>query len=136
MGQTDMFKLVQHLVVQEDGKPDPVVQPRRAVARHHINQEDVLRDGEDVRALGLPVPARDAGEAMRDVLDLDVERGGIEQVESAARQHALPGAGLSFVVLRCRARGFCRGFLEHQSNEFCGYGRYLDLASLRQAWCR
>ena len=46
-----------------------------------------------MRAAGLAVPARDAGEAMRDVLDLDVERRGIEQIEPAARQHALPGAG-------------------------------------------
>ncbi|MGY3293718.1 hypothetical protein ACVWWP_006785 [Bradyrhizobium sp. LM3.6] len=30
---------------------------------------------------------------MRDVADLDVERGGIEQIEPPARQHALPGAG-------------------------------------------
>ena len=41
---------------------------------------------------GLAVPARHPGEAVGDVLDLDVERGGIEQVEPAARQHALPGA--------------------------------------------
>jgi hypothetical protein len=30
---------------------------------------------------------------MRDVLDLDIERGGVEQVEPPAGQHALPGAG-------------------------------------------
>jgi hypothetical protein len=43
-------------------------------------------------AARLAVPAGDAGEAMGDVLDLDVERRGVEQVEPAARQHALPGA--------------------------------------------
>ena len=43
-------------------------------------------------AAGLAVPARDAGEPMRDVGDLDVERRGVEQVEPAAGQHALPGA--------------------------------------------
>ena len=53
----------------------------------------MLRDREDMRADGLAVPARDAREPMRDVLDLDVERGRIEQIEPAARQHALPGAG-------------------------------------------
>ena len=52
----------------------------------------MLRDRKDVRPVGLAVPARDARETMRDVLDLDVERGGVEQIEPAARQHALPGA--------------------------------------------
>ena len=47
-----------------------------------------------MRAFGLPVPARDAGEPVRDVLDLDVERRGVEQIEPAPRQHALPGARL------------------------------------------
>src|SRR4051794_30161679 len=45
-----------------------------------------------MRAPGLPVPPRDAGETMRDVGDLDVERRGIEQIEPASGQHALPGA--------------------------------------------
>ena len=35
-------------------------------------------------ALGLAVPARHAGQPMGDVLDLDVERRGVEQVEPAA----------------------------------------------------
>ncbi len=41
---------------------------------------------------GLAVPAGHAGQAVGDVLDLDVQRRGVEQVEPAARQHALPGA--------------------------------------------
>ena len=41
---------------------------------------------------GLAVPARHAGEPVRDVVDLDVERRRVEQIEPAARQHALPGA--------------------------------------------
>src|SRR3990167_3134572 len=57
----------------------------------------------DVGAFGLAVPARDARQAVRDVLDLDVERRGVEQIEPAARQHALPGAR------RCRPLGFRRG---------------------------
>ena len=40
----------------------------------------------------LPVPARDAGEPMGDVLDLDVERRGVEEVEPAPGEHPLPGA--------------------------------------------
>ena len=43
-------------------------------------------------AVGLAVPAGDAGKPMSDVLDLDVERRGIEQIEPAPAQHALPGA--------------------------------------------
>jgi hypothetical protein len=39
---------------------------------------------------------------VRDVLDLDVERGGVEQVEPPPRQHALPGAKGS-LSLRVRA---------------------------------
>ena len=74
------------------------VEARNLGARQRLDQQRVLRDGEDVRALGLAVPARDAREAVRDVLDLDVERGGIEQVEPAARQHALPCARRGFVL--------------------------------------
>ncbi len=44
-------------------------------------------------ALGLPVPAGDAGQPVRDVLDLDVEGRGVQKIEPPARQHALPGAG-------------------------------------------
>ena len=57
-----------------------------------LHQERVLRHREDVVADGLPVPARDAREAVRDVLDLDVERRRVEEVEPPAGQHALPGA--------------------------------------------
>ena len=45
----------------------------------------MLRHGKGMVAARLPVPARDARKAVRDVLDLDVERGGIEQIEPAAR---------------------------------------------------
>ena len=45
-----------------------------------------------MRAFGLAVPASDAGEPVRDVFDLDVERGGVEQVETPPAQHALPRA--------------------------------------------
>jgi hypothetical protein len=56
----------------------------------------MLGDGESVLALGLAVPARDAGQAVRNVLDFDVQRRRIEQVEPAAAQHPLPGARLLF----------------------------------------
>jgi hypothetical protein len=37
-----------------------------------------------MRPDGLAVPARDAREPMRDVFDLDVERGRIQQIKPAA----------------------------------------------------
>jgi hypothetical protein len=51
----------------------------------------VLGDGKDVGAFGLSVPARHAGEAMRDILALDVERRGVQQIEPPPGQHSLPG---------------------------------------------
>ena len=48
-----------------------------------FDQERMLGDGEDVRALGLPVPTGNSREPMGDVCDLDVERRGVEQVEPA-----------------------------------------------------
>ena len=46
-----------------------------------------------MRALGLPVPARHARQAVGDVANLDIERGGVEEIETPPRQHALPGPG-------------------------------------------
>src|SRR6266436_5484157 len=78
-------------VVQQDGEKATAVEPQ-LLARNGLGEQRMLCDGEDMRALGLAVPARDAGESVRDVLDLDVERGRIEQIEPSPRQHALPGA--------------------------------------------
>ena len=60
--------------------------------RDRFDQQAVLRDGEDVRADRLSVPARDAGEPVRDVVELHIERRGIEQVEPPPREHPLPDA--------------------------------------------
>jgi hypothetical protein len=43
-----------------------------------------------MRTLGLAIPARDARQTVCDILDLDVEWGGIEEVEPAALEHSLP----------------------------------------------
>jgi hypothetical protein len=45
-----------------------------------------------MRAAGLPVPARDARQAMRNVFYLYIKGGWVEQIEPAARQHSLPSA--------------------------------------------
>src|SRR5262249_41465072 len=61
-----------------------------ATARNLLGQQSVLRYREDVVAVGLSVPARHTGEAVGNILDLDVQRRRIEEIEPAARQHALP----------------------------------------------
>ena len=78
--------------MEEGGEP-PFRRPVRvAFGCYLFDDQDVLGDGEGVVADRLAVPARDAGEAVGDILDFDIARRGIEQVEAAARQHALPGA--------------------------------------------
>src|SRR5665213_1250226 len=48
-------------------------------------------------APGLAVPAGDPGQAVGDVLDLDVQRAGLQQGETPAADHALPSAGWTFI---------------------------------------
>ena len=67
---------------------------RRGGREQRLDQQRMLRDRKDFRPLRLAVPARDPREAVSDIGDFDVERRGVDQVEPAARQHALPGAGL------------------------------------------
>ena len=57
-----------------------------------LHQQSMLGDREGMIAQRLAVPAGNAREAVRDVLDLDVGGRGVKQVEAAAGQHALPGA--------------------------------------------
>ena len=78
--------------MQQDRKPRAHV-GLRAAPRQRIDEQRVLCNRENIRAKGLPIPAGDAGKPVCDVLDLDVEGGRVEQVEPAAGQHALPGAG-------------------------------------------
>ena len=63
-----------------------------------LDQQRVLRDGEGMGAPRLPVPAGDAGKAVGDVLDLDVEGRGVEQVQATAGQHALPGPNFGLLL--------------------------------------
>ena len=66
------------------------IKSRHLGSGESLNEQRMLRNGKDVRALGLPVPARDACKAVSDVFDLDVERRRIEEIELAPRQHPLP----------------------------------------------
>jgi hypothetical protein len=59
-----------------------------------FDQETVLGDGECVVALGLTIPACDARQAMRDIFDLDIEGRRVEQIETAAAEHSLPGTAV------------------------------------------
>src|SRR5512144_3282449 len=79
-------------VVQQDRKSSLVIESWNFSARQRFDEQRMLRDGKDVTALRLPVPARDAREAMRNVIDFDVERGGVEQIEASSGQHPLPRA--------------------------------------------
>src|SRR5262245_278110 len=93
-------------IVQQNAQTRCPVEPR-ARARDRFDQQRMLGDGQDVRALGLPVPAGDAREPVRDVGDLDVERGRVEQIEPAPGQHALPSAeclGRYWPLRLCRHR--------------------------------
>src|SRR5215467_13483651 len=76
-------------VVQQHGEAALAVEAG-ALVSDGLDQQRVLRDRIDVLALSLAVPACDAGEAVRDIRDLDIEWGGIEQVEASPGQHALP----------------------------------------------
>src|SRR5258708_36475224 len=46
-----------------------------------------------MRAASLPVPARHTREPMSDIGDFDIERRGVQEIETPPRQHPLPGAG-------------------------------------------
>ena len=63
-----------------------------------VAQHCLVVDREGVRPRRLAVPARHPGQAVGDVVDLDIERGGIQEVESAARQHPLPRPRLGFLT--------------------------------------
>src|SRR5262249_36643033 len=79
-------------VMQEDRKAVPIVEPRYARTRQRLDQQAMLRHRVDVRAAGLAIPARYPRQAMGDVLDFDVDRGGVAQDEPSAGEDAWPGA--------------------------------------------
>src|SRR5690606_16421520 len=79
-------------IVQERGELPGGRGGARRCTEDLLHQKRVLRDGEGVVAARLSVPARHAGKPVRYVGDLDVERRGIEEVETAPGKHALPRA--------------------------------------------
>ena len=83
-------------VVQQDREAALVVESRNLGARQRLNQQGVLSNGEDVRPLRLPIPAGNARQSVRYILQFDIKRGGVEQVEAPPREHALPCARPGF----------------------------------------
>ena len=77
-------------VVQQGRQPPSRFDVGLDVGDDLLDHHRVLGHGEGVLAHRLAVPAGHAGEAVGDVLDLDVHRRGVQQVEPAARKHALP----------------------------------------------
>src|SRR5690606_30303446 len=59
-----------------------------------VHQHTMFGNRERMIAFRLPVPPRNTGKPMRNVVNLDVQRRWVEQVEPSPTQHALPGAWL------------------------------------------
>ena len=87
--------------MQQDGKPPGAIEPRRPFARQRFDQTTMLRDGKDMRARRLAVPARHPRQAMGDVLDLDIERG-LMLTEHFLQHHLLLPQGRGLPPARTR----------------------------------
>jgi hypothetical protein len=71
-------------VVQQNGKPPAAIHSGRALVSQRLDEQRMLRHGKDMRAACLSVPARHARQPVRNVFDLDVEGGRVEQIEPSA----------------------------------------------------
>ena len=99
-GRDDVADHVFRRIVQEHGEPPCAGQSGWRLPRSP-RPGGVLRHREDVVPDRLPVPARDAGEAVGDVLELDVKRRRVEEVEAPAEEHpARRGGSLAISVAR------------------------------------
>ena len=79
-------------IVEQSGQPQGWSTFGFQLTHQTFDQQTVLSHGKCRMAFGLTIPPRNACQAMRDILDLNIERGRIEEIEPAAAQHALPGA--------------------------------------------
>ncbi len=61
-------------IMQEQAEPEPAIDAAELATGNLLHQQSVLRHRKNMIAAGLPVPAGDAGEPVRDVLDLDIEQ--------------------------------------------------------------
>ena len=85
-------------IVQQDRQRQPGVDAAGLPPRDRIDQQGVLCDRKNMLADGLSVPPRHPREPVSDVLNLDIERRRIEQIEPAARTAcaATPGRRTAF----------------------------------------
>ena len=87
-------------IVQERGETPGIIPISIERACDLLDEHRVLGNGEGVRAGRLAVPARDTGKSVCDILDGDVVGRWREQIETAAREHSLPGARPFVLSLR------------------------------------
>ncbi len=80
-------------IVQQGRQAPAGLDLRTELAHDLLHHDAVLGDGEGVLARGLAVPAGHAGQAVSDVVDLHVERRGVQKVQPPAGKHPLPCAG-------------------------------------------
>src|SRR5262249_32986198 len=88
------YQIADHVfrrIVDESRKPVASIELGGERARNGFDQEGMLRDRKSMIADCLAVPTRDPRETVRDILDLDVERRRVQQVQPASAQHTLPG---------------------------------------------
>ena len=60
--------------MQKGGKPSGITRALDAPLVDELHEKTVLGDGKGVIADGLSVPSRNAGEAVRNILNLDIKR--------------------------------------------------------------
>jgi len=61
-------------------------------AAEAFDDQGVLRNVERKRSQSLTVPAGNSRQPMCNVVDFNINRGGVQKIEPAAGKHALPGA--------------------------------------------
>ena len=91
-------------IMQEGREEIGIVEAGIRSAGAGFDQQGMLGDGKDRRATRLAVPAGDAGEAVGDIFDLDIERRRIEQIKTPTGEHALPCAGWLLLARHQRRR--------------------------------
>ena len=79
-------------IMQQGHQPRGPVQLPVDVGGDALHQHAMLRHREGMVALGLAIPPGHPRQPMGNVLDLDIKRRGVQQVEPPSRKHPLPGA--------------------------------------------
>lgn len=99
-------------IVQQRGEPFLISEIGVERGRDVLDEQRVLRDRKRVPADRLPVPPRNARQAMRDVFELYIAGAWRKKIETPPGEHALPGARAQIMVSR-------RGHRPGTFNFFC-----------------